>query len=95
MGTRCCRSVNEAYGRAILLATTVPYLKTATLAGDACTVDTAFYVEHADVLACLAGEVERGVAESARAWRLGGLEEGHEFLGIALARPPSMPEGFR
>lgn len=83
-GVRCTARVNQRIGPAVLQACTVPYLArpSVSLSADACSVNTSFLVDHAGVLELLAKERANSAADPARAWRLGELAEGHEFLAL-------------
>jgi GNAT superfamily N-acetyltransferase len=90
-GVRCSAVYNQQYASDILSACTVPYLKIAKLASNSYTIDTSFLVDHTEVLRILAADVFRGKVEPTRAWQLGErLPEGHEFLALAILKPPSL-----
>lgn len=90
---RCTPAVNQRIAAGVLQACTVPYLKgnLASLSANCCLVDTAFFVDHANVLELLAKERKNNADDPDRAWQLGELPEGHEFLALVELRKASPP----
>lgn len=88
---RCSQRNNKLYAASVMEACTVPCIKDAQLSADACVANTSFFVDHTGVGQVLAQEIEQGRIDASRAWQLGELSEGHEFLAIAVLKvsPPA------
>ena len=77
---RCNPELTLQHAQSLVEASAIPYLQGCAIASTgACTINTSYFVDHADV---------NRLAAAAPDWRLGALAGGEEYLAVTFMRTP-------